>query len=71
VQAFKNCTNLKSIIIPDSVVAINLWAFAGCNNVTIYCEAKKKPAGWDKDWNVYEGGGLFKKHCKVVWGYKK
>lgn len=29
-QKFKNCTNLKSIKIPDSVISIEAQAFEGC-----------------------------------------
>lgn len=32
-----NCmirTNIKKIVIPDSVISIGSWAFSGCNNLT-------------------------------------
>ena len=62
-HAFYGCTGLTSILIPNSVTSIGEYAFYGCTGLTIYCEALKKPNGWDKYWNSF--------NCKVVWGYKK
>ena len=37
-QAFYNCTELTSIIIPNSVCQIDDYAFAGCSNLSeVYC----------------------------------
>ncbi|MBQ7761404.1 MAG: leucine-rich repeat protein [Clostridia bacterium] len=62
-NAFSNCTNLASIEIPSSVTTIGEYAFYKCLNLTIYCEAKSKPSGWDIDWNC--------SYCTVVWNVKE
>ncbi len=33
-EAFKDCTRLESITIPESVTRINAWAFQGCTGLT-------------------------------------
>ena len=67
-EAFEYCTTLNAIIIPDSITDVGWRAFWGCSNLTIYCEAAKRPSGWDATWNYlkYDGGY---KYCPVVWGY--
>ena len=60
--AFSYCYILKSIVIPDSVTSIGDYAFEGCSSLTIYCEAKSKPSGWNAYWNSSSR--------PVVWGYK-
>ena len=59
--SFYNCTSLASIIIPSSVTFIGTYTFYGCSILTINCEAKAKPSGWDASWN--------KSNCPVNWGY--
>ena len=61
--AFKGCTGFTSVTIPDSVKTIGWWAFSGCRNLTINCEAKRKPIRWSSGWNPG--------HRPVVWGVKK
>ena len=41
-NVFKDCTNLKQVIIPSKVKIINAAAFSGCTNLTIYCEPGTK-----------------------------
>ena len=36
-SAFRDCKNLKTIIIPDSVTSISSSAFSGCSDLTIKC----------------------------------
>lgn len=53
--AFHYCFNKKDavgeIYIPNSVEKMEAKIFDGCVNLTINCEAKRKPAGWDSAWN--------------------
>ncbi len=60
--AFNACNNMKRIDIPANVFVIETSAFSGCDNLTIYVEAKSKPAGWDAGWN------LSNKLIPIVWG---
>ena len=61
--AFEDCTDLTSVVIPNSVTIIGNYAFYDCTGLKIYCEAQSKPSGWDSDWNYSK--------CPVVWGYKQ
>lgn len=75
--AFHSCNKVKSITIPSTVTIIGERAFCDNNSlVTIFCEVKEKPAGWNADWNhnaVWETtflgrpvrGGI---NTQVVWG---
>ena len=58
--AFENNSSLTSIVIPSSVTSIGSYAFRGCSNLTIYCEAISKPSGWSSNWNY--------SNRPVVWG---
>ncbi|MBQ7358062.1 MAG: leucine-rich repeat protein [Clostridia bacterium] len=66
-EAFKECTTLETLIIPKSVLTIEQNSILGCPNLTIYCEAEQKPAGWfyvawnQTSWNPDK--------IPVVWGY--
>ena len=70
--AFKNCTNLTKVIIPNSITSIGEYAFSGCTNLTkinipnsvttvgasvFYNCNKLKKAGAGEDYNInYEQG---------------
>ncbi len=57
--AFDDCDNLTSITIPTSVTQIEGSAFSGCgDNLTIYCDLKSAPRGWD----------LYLDSYNIVWG---
>lgn len=57
--AFLGCNQLKNVIICGSVDKIERNAFLACKNLTIYCEAKTQPIGWDRNWNPSK--------CPVYW----
>ena len=59
--SFERRHDLTSVKIPESVTEIDELAFRNCSVLTIYCEAKSKPEGWEENWN--EG-------CPVVWDCK-
>ena len=61
VSAFEGCTTLTNIVIPNSVVSVESWAFTSCKSLTIYCEAESKPSSWHSSWNY--------SNRPVVWGH--
>ena len=69
-DAFDSCTALKSVYIPASVTTIsadyaNTGPFFGCSaDLTIYCGAASKPAGWGNYWNYYNNTSA----ADTVWG---
>ena len=48
--AFRRCSSLSEIHSPLSVERIGEHAFYGCDNITVYCEAEKRPEGWAENW---------------------
>lgn len=54
--AFRECNNLKDIVIPESVESIEANAFTSGR---LFCEAKSKPKGWKK--------GFASKNVKVYY----
>ena len=69
-QAFYNCGKLETVTIPSNVSSVGLCAFEKCKNVTVYCEASKRPSGWHSQWNatfnIYDITNVT--FCSVVWG---
>ena len=77
-EAFKNCDSLATLFIPSSVTNIQEGAIYGDLNLSVYCEAEKKPNAWDDYWNVvhYVSGktnhfssDTFNKN--IEWGYTR
>ena len=65
--AFRSCTSLENITIPDSVTSIGADAFDECRWLKIiYCEATSKPREWSSEWNW---NGSILDYVPVVWGY--
>ena len=47
-DAFRDCTSLTSVTIPDSVTRIGNFAFRGCTSLTsVYCKPTTPPEGGD------------------------
>ncbi|MBE5747019.1 MAG: leucine-rich repeat domain-containing protein [Clostridiales bacterium] len=59
--AFSYCDGLAEIVIPDSVTSIGDSVFYDCSKLIIYCEAERKPDGWDEDWRDYSD------YIPVIW----
>lgn len=51
VGMFRNCVSLRSIYLPKTVNWIYPYAFAGTNNLTIYCEGSEKNIHWETYWD--------------------
>jgi hypothetical protein len=67
--ALDGCNSLTEITIPDSVISIGAFAFNDCSGLTIYCEAKSKPNGWNEQWRTFTRYG-YRSNFSVVWDYK-
>lgn len=48
--AFKN-TGLVTFRISDRLSKMGYSVFAGCANLTVYCESASAPSGWNENWN--------------------
>lgn len=77
--AFFSCKKLTgNITIPITCTHLGEGIFKYCNLDTIYCEAPKKPEGWNDNWNIknearsFGNNGLYlsSKYVRfnVVWG---
>ena len=64
--AISNLPNLKEIDL-GNVNKIEEYAFWNCNGV-INCNIDSKPYLWDKNWNVFNNGIIFKKRIKTNYG---
>ena len=60
---FNHCDNLKSVIIPDSVIKIGNYAFDIKSSLELYCEVNEKPLEWDDNWCL--------SNCRIIWGFNK
>ena len=57
--AFSDCDVLESITIPELVNEMGGNVFDDCDKLkTIFCEAPKKPEGWNEDWNYDAENGI-------------
>ncbi len=51
-KVFQNCTSLKEIYIPSSVVTMGPYVFNGCSSdLIINLEVSSIPKGFDENWN--------------------
>ena len=66
-QAFTYCRKLREIVIPYRVTWVESDIFYGCTKLTVYCEAKSEPIGWNDNWKDIG----YREYVKVVWGYEK
>ena len=64
-NTFNGYKKLEKIFIHKFVDVVEAYAFWGCNQLTVYCEASKQPAGWASDWNGDNAP------IPVVWGYEE
>ena len=47
VRAFEGCRNLRELYIPKSVKKIEGFPFKDCIRLTVYCQARTQPRGWN------------------------
>ncbi len=50
-RAFINEKFLKSVIVPIGITTIDMHAFWGSDNLTVFCEEESKPDGWHSLWS--------------------
>ena len=49
-NAFRNNKTLTAIHISTNITFVGAYAFSGCSNSIIYCQADSKPSGWSSSW---------------------
>lgn len=59
-SSFASCWILENIFIPSSVTSMGESVFLYCNTLTIHCQAKDQPSGWNVNWNS--------ESRPVIWG---
>jgi hypothetical protein len=57
-QAFADCTNLKYIVLPDSVEVLRANVFAGCDNLTLCYSESADTTDWYDNWNYSFNGTI-------------
>lgn len=62
-EAFLNCQNLESIIIPSNISTIGKDAFKYCHYLTIYCKMSKDQVEDETTWNP--------SWCTIIWDYNE
>ena len=67
--AFFHCENLREAYLVHSL-RVYQYAFYGCKNLTIFCNANIRPVKWSKKFNWINRSFLlfYKKKCRVIWG---
>ena len=66
--AFFHCENLREAYLVHSL-RVYQYAFYGCKNLTIFCNANIRPVKWSKKFNWINRSFLlfYKKKCSVIW----
>ena len=71
--AFFMCENLEVVVIPKSVLYMDLYIFLDCKKLTVNCLLDEKPEGWRDGWDISSVDFDTEEeytHFEVVWGYK-
>ena len=58
---FMGLTTVRKVVIPETVITIDMYAFFDIKWAKFYCKVDKRPSGWDPSWTncVFE----------IKWGY--
>ena len=75
VLAFRGCTELTSIVIPDGITTIDIWAFSDCtslmaikipNSLITVCANSFQNTGYYNDESNWEDGVLYLDNCLIA-----